>query len=865
MNKVISPVYSSIADLKSLPQWVCYSPEKVPFNPSTGKAADCNDPKSWGTYEVARKTWAGNKSRFKGLGFQFTKEQRITGVDLDKCVIDGKLTDFAQKIIARLNSYTEYSPSGTGVHIWVQGNIPANLKAEGDLRIEMYDHQRYFTVTGKHVPGTPHAIEERQEELLAIYTEVSQKRQETRQRSPLKLVKSPTIGSSAYGKTAMEEECTILASCQEGGRNEALNRAAFVLGQLVAGGELSRDEAENSLYTAAAQCGLSDREIERTMRSGLENGMREPRSKPEPAMVPNHAASANEVQDETPTFDIRDERVLKALIERKLQTLYALAPDIAEMDDMEQSRIKLAAHDIWKKDFPSREFDNLVRVAKFDNLRKKQPQPDLISIKDLMSKQFDPIKYIVPDILPAGLIILGGKQKIGKSWLDLNLGLAVATGGIALGHYKVDQGDVLYMALEDTQRRLQDRTRQLLSPGENGPSNMDIVTNWDRMNEGGLEKLEAWILSHPNARLIIIDPWVKVKPRLKSRHGETGYDADYEALDGIKKLADKYGICILVQFHLRKANADDPFDEVNATTGVTACADGFISLKRGRGESEATLYASGRDYKEEVNIALAFKNGMWKVLGEGATAAYYGLSQERRAVIDLLSGALQPMMPKDIATLLDVNDGTMRKLLFSMKDNNQIEWREEDKEKNKPSGYVSLIPSPKQEENKNQFYGNSGNGGNASNTVTVVTPLPDISPSEKFTEMNDQFMECEDEECVTDVTTVTALPPLPQIEENSVVKLSDMVCSTRFDMMLTEEHRPAPDELGVEFDEMGNMWCSKCQAQYEFMMLGERLGYPALKNGKREVVKAGADKWLAYARAMGHQHVGEALKLAKSL
>ncbi len=506
------------------------------------------------------------------------------------------------------------------------------------------------------------------------------------------------------------------------------------------------------------------------------------------------AIPANDEQENMPTFDIKDERVLKALVERKLQALYALAPEIAEMDDMEQSRIKLAARDIWKQDFPTREFSDLVRSAKEENLRKRQPQPDLITGRNLMRMQFDPIKYIVPDILPAGLIILGGKQKIGKSWLDLNLGIAVATGGVALGHYKVEQGDVLYMALEDTQRRLQDRMRQLLAPGQDGPENIELVTQWSRMNEGGLEALESWIRSHPNARLIIIDPWVKVKPRLKSRHGETGYDADYEALEGIKKLADKYGICILVQFHLRKANADDPFDEVNATTGVTACADGFISLKRGRGESEATLYASGRDYKEEVNLALSFKGGMWKVLGEGATATYYSLSQERRAVIDLLCGAVQPMMPKDIATLLDVNDGTMRKLLFGMKDDNQVEWREEDKEKNIPAGYVSLIPSPKLGENKIE---NSGNAGNAVTLVTVETPLPDISPSEIFanpSKKNEHRTETEGEESVPSVTSVTDVTALPQ-DTDTANDVIPMELLQEYHSLYKQLQQLSPDEL----------------------------------------------------------------------
>ncbi len=427
---------------------------------------------------------------------------------------------------------------------------------------------------------------------------------------------------------------------------------------------------------------------------------------------------------ELPAWKIEHQGVMNALICGDKQAIYALAPVIAEMDTIEQDRIRLAAFDVWRNEFPMREFISLLRSAKEDNERKRLGDPDPISAYDLMRKVFPPIDYVVPDILPTGLIVLAGKQKIGKSWLDLNLALAVASGGVALGHYQVKQGDVLYLALEDTERRLQDRIGQLLGPGSEAPRGLHIETKWPRMDIKGITKLEEWIIAHPNTRLIMVDPWVKVKPRMKNRNGETGYDTDYEALEGIKHLADKYSICILIQFHLRKANAEDPFDEINATTGVTACADGLISIKRARGTSDATLYANGRDYKEEVNLALAFDNGFWKVLGDGQAAIYYTLSEERKTVIDLLCGSItpqgeaNPLMPKEIASLLDINDGTVRKMLFKMKEDSQVTWVSEDKEQGVRGGYISLIPSPKQQQqanNKNAKYGNGGNGGSTGN------------------------------------------------------------------------------------------------------------------------------------------------------
>jgi AAA domain len=519
----------------------------------------------------------------------------------------------------------------------------------------------------------------------------------------------------------------------------------------------------------------------------------------------SQAIPATDKPGEPYDFAIKDERILKALSENKMQMFYALAPEIAEMDDLEQSRIKVAARSVWGPAFPSREFDNLLKSAKLDNERKKHPGPDFITAYDLMKLHFDPVDFVVPDILPTGLIVLGGKQKIGKSWLDLNICLSVASGGIALGRWQVKQGDVLYMALEDHQRRLQDRLGQLLvAPGEVPPQSLTIVTKWRRMDEGGLEDLENWITQHSNARLVMIDPWVLVKPKSKTRAGETGYDVEYKALEGVKKLADQYKICILIQFHLRKQVADDPFDELNATTGVTACADGFISLKRARGEEEGTLFASGRDYKEEVNLAVGFKAGMWEVLGEGATAEYYGLSQERRAVIDLLSEAVQPMMPKDIANLLSEKDGTIRKLLLGMKSDEQVKWVEEDKQKGTPSGYISFIPSPKKQNKESTNQGNDGNGGNSGNGGNGGNAL--LTVEQSVTDYQDTALKNTDdigsslltvEQSATDVTTVTTV--------TTVTVLPQDESTPKEYQPLYAEYCQKVDSLRVETP----LWCAK--------------------------------------------------------
>ena len=135
----------TLADLKLLPQWVGYTAAKVPMNPHNGRAAASNNPDTWGT---AAQAWAAKKRHnWAGVGYVFTIAAGVVGVDLDDCFdADGRLSDEARQIVQMLNSYTERSPSGTGLHILARGSIPHSIKTP---TFEMYNELRYFTVTGR--------------------------------------------------------------------------------------------------------------------------------------------------------------------------------------------------------------------------------------------------------------------------------------------------------------------------------------------------------------------------------------------------------------------------------------------------------------------------------------------------------------------------------------------------------------------------------------------------------------------------------------------------------------------------------------------------------------------------------------------
>ena len=94
--------------------------------------------------------------------------------------------------------------------------------------------------------------------------------------------------------------------------------------------------------------------------------------------------------------------------------------------------------------------------------------PSLITAKELQETEFPPVSWVVRDLIPEGLTILAGKPKLGKSWLALQMGLGVATGGEVLGR-SVEQGAVLYAALEDNLRRLKSRLRKSAGPLSDWP------------------------------------------------------------------------------------------------------------------------------------------------------------------------------------------------------------------------------------------------------------------------------------------------------------------------------------------------------------------------------------------------------------
>ena len=292
----------------------------------------------------------------------------------------------------------------------------------------------------------------------------------------------------------------------------------------------------------------------------------------------------------------------------------------------------------------------------------------VVAASDLQAMNFPPVRHILPGYIPEGATILAGKPKFGKSWLMLDVSLAATTDRFTLGTLKPTQGDVLHLALEDSNRRLKRRINRLLpATGAQWPRRLSLVTEWKRADEGGLDDIEDWCRSVANPVMIVIDTLERFRP---IQNGKTAaYSADYAAVSALQKIAAKFGIAIVIVHHLRKMEADDPFDTVSGTLGLTGAADTIIVLTRKGGA--VTLHARGRDI-EGAETALQFERATcrWTILG---AASEVHVSSQRAAVLSALRDAGSDGLPvSEIVLATGSSRGAVDTMLFKMRQAGEV-------------------------------------------------------------------------------------------------------------------------------------------------------------------------------------------------
>ena len=182
-----------------------------------------------------------------------------------------------------------------------------------------------------------------------------------------------------------------------------------------------------------------------------------------------------------------------------------------------------------------------------------------------------------------------------------------------------------------------------------------------RLTEGGLDYIKSWIEGAERPRLVIIDTLAVVRPPNRKEHGT--YDADYAAVKELRDLALKYGVAIILVHHLRKAEADDPFDTISGTLGLTGAPDSIMVIQRDN--AGTTLHGKGRDLIE-IEKAIKFDPGTctWFVLGE---ASAIKKSTERGAIVKALEEAgNEPLTPNQIAGHAGMKPGNVRRLVAKL-------------------------------------------------------------------------------------------------------------------------------------------------------------------------------------------------------
>lgn len=267
------------------------------------------------------------------------------------------------------------------------------------------------------------------------------------------------------------------------------------------------------------------------------------------------------------------------------------APDVSVGADTEQPIRKNTTSSISENGGNIKSFEELQREMQ---LRSDPSYLQTISMNELFDTQYQSKQPLIDSLLYPGTYIFAGSPKLGKSFLMAQLAYHVST-GTPFWNYTTRKGTVLYLALEDDYRRLQERSYRMFGTAEN--ESLFFSVSAGQLGSGLDEQLTNFLREHPGTSLIIIDTLQKVREVGGDNYS---YANDYQIITRLKALADSYGICLLLVHHTRKQQSDDKFDMISGTNGLLGAADGaFLLTKEKRTGNAACLDVSGRDQPDQ--------------------------------------------------------------------------------------------------------------------------------------------------------------------------------------------------------------------------------------------------------------------------
>lgn len=263
------------------------------------------------------------------------------------------------------------------------------------------------------------------------------------------------------------------------------------------------------------------------------------------------------------------------------------APNVSIGVDTEQSSIKQTTNSISNRDVNFNPFDEFFK--KIDPSYMKT-----VTMQELYQDIYSKKPPVIEGLLYQGTYLFVGSPKIGKSFFMAQLAYHVST-GTPLWDYPVKKGTVLYLALEDDYRRLQERMYRMF--GTESTEKLYFSVSSKPLGNGLTDQLSGFIREHPDTTLVIIDTLQKIREVDSDSYS---YAKDYEIINQLKQFSDSWGICLLLVHHTRKQKSSDNFDMISGTNGLLGCADGaFMLYKETRTSNKATLEISGRDQQDQ--------------------------------------------------------------------------------------------------------------------------------------------------------------------------------------------------------------------------------------------------------------------------
>lgn len=254
---------------------------------------------------------------------------------------------------------------------------------------------------------------------------------------------------------------------------------------------------------------------------------------------------------------------------------------------------------------------------------------EVVDGETLMDIQFPKSRFCIQSLLPQGVSILGGAPKIGKSWMVLDWCVRIAKGE-DVWNLPTEKGTVLYLCLEDSLARIQDRLNYIT---DEVPNNLYVATKSESIETGLIQQIQNFIITHTDTTLIVIDTFQMIR-----NNSELSYANDYNEIGKLKQYTDEMSISILLVHHLRKQGDSDPLNKLSGTTGISGAVDAvFVLDKDKRNENKANLLCIGRDIEQrEFQLSFNKENCTWDLINDSLENPVPSMPQEMIDFIEFM-------------------------------------------------------------------------------------------------------------------------------------------------------------------------------------------------------------------------------------